>query len=510
METTPKSAKNPYKPALCKIENDYEKKVREEIFDTGEFADVVFLVGAEKRPFKAHRFVLITSSLKFKQMMDLHKDLEKPIIIEEVEPQIFEQLLQVIYLHRLELYSFENAMICSKVFEDFGLAAAVKECQAYLKQPIEITTENAITLFEMNREVPERAETVEECIKLFCFQTHEILKSVGFSRAHASTLAFIFDLPHLTIDSELDLVNALCQFAEMHGALPAHNEDGREDHFKELVRPALEKVHFLALTPKEVVKSAAIRALLSDAEVAGLLATLICPENELYKLPEGFSTATNDRGFAKCPRFADASHETTLPGFANTAEIDSQLTEKTAQGSVDWTPSKIMAQGDDETSGAGTLETGNPIGLNSTQDSSVFAAENETLASDNFECWKIPSLIKVRSRDYLQRKSKSVAEFNIVGTKFCKLRHKKRKQEEKNLPLKKRSRLPSEKSTSNPLDFNEESLLVVDEPPELEEMQEISPSTPSMNMTDDDLLKYLVTFRLQNAIAWAEKKPFTL
>ncbi|XP_063707956.1 uncharacterized protein LOC134836700 isoform X2 [Culicoides brevitarsis] len=383
METTPKSAKNPYKPALCKIENDYEKKVREEIFDTGEFADVVFLVGAEKRPFKAHRFVLITSSLKFKQMMDLHKDLEKPIIIEEVEPQIFEQLLQVIYLHRLELYSFENAMICSKVFEDFGLAAAVKECQAYLKQPIEITTENAITLFEMNREVPERAETVEECIKLFCFQTHEILKSVGFSRAHASTLAFIFDLPHLTIDSELDLVNALCQFAEMHGALPAHNEDGREDHFKELVRPALEKVHFLALTPKEVVKSAAIRALLSDAEVAGLLATLICPENELYKLPEGFSTATNDRGFAKCPRFADASHETTLPGFANTAEIDSQLTEKTAQGSVDWTPSKIMAQGDDETSGAGTLETGNPIGLNSTQDSSVFAAENETLASDN-------------------------------------------------------------------------------------------------------------------------------
>lgn len=85
---------NPYKKALCKIENDYENKVREELYDSGEYADVTFLVGPKQREFKAHRFVLITSSYKFKQMMELGKDLEKPILIPEIEAGLFDQLLR--------------------------------------------------------------------------------------------------------------------------------------------------------------------------------------------------------------------------------------------------------------------------------------------------------------------------------------------------------------------------------------------------------------------------------
>lgn len=79
----------------CKIENEYETKVREELYDSGEFSDVRFVVGTiEPREFHAHQLVLMTGSSKFKRMIELHKDLEKPIAIPEIEPDVFDQLLK--------------------------------------------------------------------------------------------------------------------------------------------------------------------------------------------------------------------------------------------------------------------------------------------------------------------------------------------------------------------------------------------------------------------------------
>lgn len=291
----------------------------------------------------------------------------------------------VIYLHRLELHSFENAVACCKLFEEFGLPAAVKECQEYMKQPVEVTIDNAIPLYEMYLDVPERSDIVQQCVDLFSAKTLAVLKSVGFSRAHAKTIAFIFDQPLLNIDSELDLLNILRDFAEMHGALPAHNTDGNDQKFKELVKPALEKIHLMALDPRDIVKSESLVLLLTKDEIAGLLAHKFVAKNPLFKFPVGFSLCNVDRGGCENPQFQDAEDLRFLSpdaGFAYTAEIDSQITEtpKITQHSVDWTPSKV-SQGKavevGETSDEGTMEPGNPIG-NSTLDSEAFAGEENT------------------------------------------------------------------------------------------------------------------------------------
>lgn len=79
---------------LYQVENWYEGKARAQMFATGDFSDVSFLVGTAAREYKAHRFALITASFKFKEMFDLHSDFEKPILIPEIEPYVFEQLLR--------------------------------------------------------------------------------------------------------------------------------------------------------------------------------------------------------------------------------------------------------------------------------------------------------------------------------------------------------------------------------------------------------------------------------
>lgn len=80
-------------PMQCKFENSYEKKVREELFYSGEYSDVTFMVGTmQKRTFKGHRLVLIAGSEKFKKMFELHKTNE-PIVIPEIEPEAFDRLL---------------------------------------------------------------------------------------------------------------------------------------------------------------------------------------------------------------------------------------------------------------------------------------------------------------------------------------------------------------------------------------------------------------------------------
>lgn len=79
----------------CNIQNEYEMKVREEMFDSGEDADVEFVVGGadDQKKFHAHRFILMTGSKKFRDILDANKE-NKVIALPEVSPGEFEILLR--------------------------------------------------------------------------------------------------------------------------------------------------------------------------------------------------------------------------------------------------------------------------------------------------------------------------------------------------------------------------------------------------------------------------------
>lgn len=79
----------------CNIENEYEMKMREEMLSSGENADIDFLVGKKNgvKLFFAHRFILMTASKTFRDLMDANKE-KKVIELPDVSPEEFETLLR--------------------------------------------------------------------------------------------------------------------------------------------------------------------------------------------------------------------------------------------------------------------------------------------------------------------------------------------------------------------------------------------------------------------------------
>lgn len=79
----------------CNIENEYEMKMREEMLSSVENADIEFLVGNtnDQKLISAHRFILMTGSKKFRDLMDANKE-KKVIELPDVSPEEFETLLR--------------------------------------------------------------------------------------------------------------------------------------------------------------------------------------------------------------------------------------------------------------------------------------------------------------------------------------------------------------------------------------------------------------------------------
>lgn len=77
----------------CNVGNEDEGIAWEKLYDSGDFSDVSFTVGTELRIFKAHWAVLMSGSQKFEEMkLPLQND--EPIVIPDVEANVFEQLLK--------------------------------------------------------------------------------------------------------------------------------------------------------------------------------------------------------------------------------------------------------------------------------------------------------------------------------------------------------------------------------------------------------------------------------
>lgn len=294
-------------------------------------------------------------------------------------------------MHSFQIDSIQTAIDCSKLFENFGLPHAVAQCMEYLHHPTVIDANNAITLYEMNLPTKDNnAETVAKCLNVFSTDTRAVLKSVAFSRAHLDTIQTIFDLPKLNIQSELDLLDALCEFAEMHGALPPHNTDGNADRFAELVAPVLSKIRLMTIFPTDIVKSHSVRSLLTDYQILSILVNNITPENSLYKLPGEISTCKTTRNVetnVNLSQFSDADDGSSVQILADTAQIDSQICEtpkgngtgRNVSVSIDWSSSKIQ----DVRHKDGSAKVGTPNG-NSSHDSSIVLIEaNSTLGEPN-------------------------------------------------------------------------------------------------------------------------------
>uniref|UniRef100_A0A336KB74 CSON004666 protein n=1 Tax=Culicoides sonorensis TaxID=179676 RepID=A0A336KB74_CULSO len=321
------------KPVIfhCNIENDYEKKVRQEIYDTRENSDIEFLVGSSNpKKIKGHRFILMTGSKKFRSLLDANKG-NQLIEIPDTDPEDFEVLLKAIYLHRFDLNSVRTAAKYRKLFEEYELTSAVNECIEYMHAKDNLNEETSISIYETTEPNPNNTEISQECLHIFRTNTRNILASESFYRAKIDTIVTIFEQPELCISSELDLLIALEIYAKIHEALPGHNLDGHHDRFMEMVRPALNLIRFRTMNVKDLLNCREAKNLLTHEELLSIVAHILIPENTVYKYPENFSNSNQVRAMLQSLELSRCSESS---GINSGTQSGDQTVEKTIMWDV--------------------------------------------------------------------------------------------------------------------------------------------------------------------------------
>ncbi|XP_049871184.1 uncharacterized protein LOC126370386 [Pectinophora gossypiella] len=308
---------------------------------SGQWSDCSFLVGTEPHQMvvNGHKLILAMASPVFEAMfyggMAERNDL---IPILDVQPDAFKALLEYIYTDNINISSFDKACELCYGAKKYMLPHLVKECTRYLWS--DLYPRNACRAYEFAR-LFEETVLMDKCIQIISTNTKEVLTDSSFEDVDLNTVITVFSLDHLNVDSELDLFEAAVRYAkgqdkrnaersaspvmerpspgpstskdkvvniessaenspvavteacksgegEQPATEPAVVKNEKPDG-KAKIRPAIEKIRFLTLTPQQFAEGPARSTLLTESESFAVLMNILSSNSDV-PMPTGFST----------------------------------------------------------------------------------------------------------------------------------------------------------------------------------------------------------------------------
>lgn len=343
---------------------DSEYGVREKWLATGDHSDCVFKVGkpdSAQELIRAHRQILMVSgSKRLESLLQLHKN-DDEIGLPDVEPEIFRILLGAIYTHRFELDNVDKACKVAKAAASFELESVVQKCIDYMKSPENLNSRNVIETYELavnkngyttlgelkkirfffgKNSNSDLFLAIAECLTIFASETRAVLETPAFLSAKPTTVEEIFKQNLLNVAAELELVAFLFEYALANDALPSHCQTQYTDkinqsRYETMILPALKQVRFTAVSTRDLVENAHVKALLSAEQLIGIISKINSPKSGLYPMPNEFTTDNISRGFSEGKRlhfsrsnFSSSSGESQRTDIGenevvNTAELTS-------------------------------------------------------------------------------------------------------------------------------------------------------------------------------------------
>lgn len=215
------------------------------LLESDEWSDCSFRVGAEVM--RAHKLILATSSPVFKVMLygpmaDSHE-----ILISDIEPQVFQLLLDFIYKDRVSIGCLENACGLIYAAKKYMLPYLVALCIRYIETSLSI--HNVLTIFNFAVLIQEEA-LITICVKLICKHPIMILNNES-EHISGFCLREILMQDYINM-SEIDLIK--------YAVYWAHNECIEQDLIpsKENVRQVLlkfgcfQELRFVTLSPVDL------------------------------------------------------------------------------------------------------------------------------------------------------------------------------------------------------------------------------------------------------------------
>jgi speckle-type POZ protein len=174
----------------------------EELFHDMSFSDVIFKVGGSEFP--AHKIVLAARSEVFKAMFQ-HPTKEKStnhVEIEDIEPEIFKELLRFIYTGCLTAETMEKMAVKLLVVADKYFLTELKvACERHLIRFMSIENCLELILLEENDHHPAYGLR-QDAIHFFQHHPAEVILTDGWKMAKKENLALLFDVQEVAFCSK--------------------------------------------------------------------------------------------------------------------------------------------------------------------------------------------------------------------------------------------------------------------------------------------------------------------
>ncbi|KAJ5076646.1 btb/poz domain-containing [Anaeramoeba ignava] len=194
-----------------KLEDKFKKYINNPLF-----SDVCFKVGKTEQLIYAHKFVLATTSevwavQLFGSFQEAKQDSKQPILVPDIEADVFLSLLTYAYTSHIELTQ-ENAVGVLYASNKYNLPSLRKYCGEYLSALL--NAENCCDLLQHALTVKEES-LIKQSIS--CIQNNSYLvlaKSDGVLGLTEETLLMILSLENLIGISEIDIFRACIKWAK--------------------------------------------------------------------------------------------------------------------------------------------------------------------------------------------------------------------------------------------------------------------------------------------------------
>lgn len=128
------------------LSNDYER-----LFESQEFHDIVFLVGPEERPVKAHKCILSSRSGYFHAMftVGLRESHDETVKKPNINPDVFLEVLRFVYCGKVQLNS-SNVIEILEASSEMDLSILKKLCLSFIETNIRDCFDNEMFLSNLS------------------------------------------------------------------------------------------------------------------------------------------------------------------------------------------------------------------------------------------------------------------------------------------------------------------------------------------------------------------------
>lgn len=202
-------------------ENLYDRVSK--LLESFEWSDCTFSICG--RSFKAHKLLLGISSPVFKAMLYGPLASEKDIIICDIEPEIFQLILNYVYTDKVDLSSVEQAFELLYAAKKYMLQYLVEKCKEFIE--FNITVDNVISVLNYADYLQEK-KLFNQALALFCSHSDYLLDN-GIENISVQCLKALLECNNIN-SVENTLISAVFQWTSYfckYNNLVANTENKR-------------------------------------------------------------------------------------------------------------------------------------------------------------------------------------------------------------------------------------------------------------------------------------------